>query len=207
MLKKVNNQKFKSLTFFLLASFILGAALWYSHQRSNTQSNYDPYKQSLISPLGERSLSHFSDGKMTIMYFGFLTCPVICPTTLSELSSLLKEFNQEELSNISVLFISLDPERDTLEKMVSYTNHFNKKIIPVILDLKSLHLFTEAFGIVFMKVPLRSSMGYTIDHSTQVLVVSPDQKEIKMLLHDDSRALKKASLLTYYKNFFKKGKL
>jgi protein SCO1/2 len=197
-------QQLKPLFFFVMAIVFLGGALWFSYSQTKSKQNYNPYDQVLNTSLGEKPLSHFSKGKMTVLYFGFLTCPVICPTTLSEITSLLKEFSEEELSNISVLFIGLDPERDTLKKMMNYTKNFHPKIIPANLDLKSLDLFTAAFGIAFMKVPLKSSMGYTIDHSTQILVVSPDQKEIKMILHDDSRALKKAALLTYYKNYFKK---
>ena len=196
-------QQLKSILVFLFAGLLLGGALWYSNQQSRIKKSYNPYDQVLSSSLGEKKLSDFTNGKMTLVYFGFLTCPIICPTTLSEISSLLKEFSDEELKKISVLFIGLDPERDTLDKMINYSQHFHAKIIPAILDLKTLDLFTEAFGIVYMKVPLKSSMGYTIDHSTQILVLSPDQKEIKMILHDDSRALKKASLKTFYKEFFK----
>ena len=197
-------QQLKPFFLLIVASVLLGGALWFSHLQSQSKSAYNPYNQVLVTSLGKKTLNEFAKGKMTLLYFGFLTCPVICPTTLSEISSLLKEFKPEDLNNISVLFIGLDPERDTLDKMINYTSHFNQKIIPVTLDLRSLDLFTEAFGIAFMKVPLKSSMGYTIDHSTQILVVSPDQKEIKMILHDDSRALKKASLLTYYKTYFNK---
>ena len=124
-----------------------------------------------------------------LLYFGFLSCPDICPTTLSKMANVFKDLTPERRSKIALVFIDLDPDRDKIEDIKGYTAYFDPKIIPVSLNAESLDLFTRFFGIAFMKVPLKSEMGYTIDHSTDIIVLSKDSKVLAPISHNSPKTV------------------
>ena len=196
--------KIYSKDFFksLFAILILLSVFYYSYQQIEMKKRYNPFTQKLISPNGTITLDDNHHGKLTFLYFGFLSCPDVCPTTLAEISSILKTLSPQQLEKMTFLFVGLDPERDSIERMAKYASHFHEKIIPVTLDPTSLGLFANAFEVSFRKVPLKSTMGYTIDHSTQIVVLSPDRKESHFLLHEETRALKLARINMLLKKYF-----
>lgn len=178
--------KYKNLILNALFALILSGALLYSYQTSKKNHKTDPLKIELESPEGKKTLSTYS-GKYLLIYFGFLTCPDICPTTLKSFSNVFKEMSPEEQQNIQMLFIDLDPERDSLEAMKIYTNNFHPLITPLRAELFDLQKITESFGIYFKKVPLAgSNMGYTIDHSTGILFLDQKQEIISVIDHDST---------------------
>ena len=172
-------------TFFVL---VLGGALFYSYQSGKKNQKIDPTLIELESPIGKKSIKDFN-GKYNLVYFGFLTCPDICPTTLKTITRVFNELNPTELDKIQLLFIDLDPERDSLDGMKIYTSNFHKQIIPLRTEVDQLKNITDGFGIYFKKVPLEgSNMGYTIDHSTGILFLDPKGELISVLDHDASVA-------------------
>jgi protein SCO1/2 len=173
-----NNLKFTAATLVLMGILI------FSYLQIRGERNFNPFTHPLKSSTGTITLNELKkDKKIILMYFGFLSCPDICPTTLSSISSVFKVLPKEQLDHIEFLFIDLDPERDTMERMVKYSSHFHPKIKPVVMNLKELDLFTRFFGVVFMKMPLKSTMGYTIDHSTDIIVLSPEGKILRPITH------------------------
>lgn len=186
----------------LLAVLVLMGVFYYSYQQSVQKKRYNPFTQELISPAGIVTLDDLHKDKLIFLYFGFLSCPDACPTTLSEISSIFKSLAPQKLEKIRFIFVGLDPERDSIDRMTKYTSHFHEKIIPVTLDLNSLGPFTSAFGITYSKVPLKSTMGYTIDHSTQIVVLSPDKKKLHLLEHEETRAQKIDHINNYLKIYF-----
>lgn len=192
--------KTKNMILNFLFVAILGGALFYSYQNNNKSQKNDHLNISLETPLGAKSIADFA-GKYNLVYFGFLTCPDICPTTLKTFSSVFKEMKNEELDNIQMLFIDLDPERDSLEGMKIYTSHFHSKIVPMRTNLENLKKITDAFGIYFKKVPLKeSNMSYTIDHSTGILYLDPKGNVISVIDHDATVPEILASLRMEMKN-------
>lgn len=169
---------------FIAATVILMGVLIFSYLQIRGERNFNPFTHTLKSATKSFTLNELKkDKKIILMYFGFLSCPDVCPTTLSSMSSVFKSLPKEQLDRIEFLFIDLDPERDTMERMVKYSSHFHPKITPVIMNLKELDQFTRFFGIVFMKMPLKSTMGYTIDHSTDIIVLSPEGKILQPIAH------------------------
>lgn len=186
----------------LLSAIVLFFIIIFAYQRNQTNINFKPYETKLISNDKEIKLSDFK-GKIVLMYFGFLTCPEACPTTLNKFAGVFKELTPDELKNVEMIFVDLDPERDTLQKMKDYTSFFHSKFIPVQVNPKDFESFNRFFGIEFRKVQLNSNMGYTIDHSTDVVVISPDQKMLPNFHHESDKKfilLDLKKLLTeYYK--------
>lgn len=183
------------MTKTILSTVALMAILIFSYLFTKKETEYNPFSLPLNTSKGVTTLSDLKKGKLTLMYFGFLTCPDACPTTLSTVGATFKEMTPAELEKINFLFVDLDPERDTLERLKEYAGYFHPKIISVSMPLKDLDPFTRFFGVVFMKVPLKNSkMGYTIDHSTGILVMNPDGKILPHIEHGTNKTVMLALL-------------
>lgn len=175
---------------FTAATLVLMGILIFSYLQIRGERNFNPFTHPLKSASGTMNLNELKkDNKIILMYFGFLSCPDVCPTTLSSMSSVFKALPKEQLDRIEFLFIDLDPERDTMERMIKYSSYFHPKIRPVIMSLKELDQFTRFFGVVFMKIPLKSTMGYTIDHSTDIIVLSPEGKILQPIAHGSPKVV------------------
>jgi protein SCO1/2 len=157
------------LLFSVIVLFLL---ITYSLQKTKNTKAYNAFDISFQTPNGNQSLATYKD-KIILLYFGFLTCPEACPTTMTHVSAAFKQLTPTELNKIILIFVDLDPERDTLPKLKEYTSFFHPNIIPFYATLEVLNPFTRYFGVSFLKVPIKSSMGYTIDHSTDIKVISP----------------------------------
>lgn len=175
---------------FVASTLALMGVLIFSYLQIRGERNFNPFMQPLKTSDGTITLSQIrAEKKYTLMYFGFLSCPDVCPTTLSAMAGAFKSLPKEQLDRIEFLFVDLDPEKDTMERMVKYSSYFHPKIRPVMLDLKELDLFTRYFGVAFMKMPLKSTMGYTIDHSTDIIVVSPEGKILQPIAHGSPKVV------------------
>ncbi len=110
-------------------------------------------------------------GRWDLVFFGFTNCPDVCPVTLTTLASArgrLAEARYEPLPRI--VFISVDPERDTPDAVARYVAHFGDDVLGVTGELSELRRLTDALGIYFERV--ESGDGdYTVDHSAVVLVI------------------------------------
>jgi protein SCO1/2 len=128
------------------------------------------------------SLSDY-DGKVRFIFFGYTSCPDICPTTLSFISSSLKQLTAEELAQVEVFFISVDPERDTADKLTEYTKYFHPKILGITGTKSEIDKVVKQYGTTYRKVASDSAMGYLVDHSASVYVVGQNGKIVDMLPH------------------------
>ncbi len=152
---------------------------------SKRKPEFNPLLLKLNTQSGPITLKELKDKKqIVLMYFGFLSCPDVCPTTLSLMARVFKEIPKDKLDHVTFIFVDLDPERDKLSDLKNYTDFFDTKTIPVSLNLEELDLFTRFFGIAFMKVKVESEMGYTIDHSTDIVVLSPNGELLEPIHHD-----------------------
>lgn len=175
---------------FIASTLALMGLLIFSYLQSKKERNYNPFMENLKTSSADITLSELrAENKIILMYFGFLSCPDICPTTLSSMSAVFKSLPEEKLSKIELLFISVDPEKDSLARMVKYSSNFHPKIKPIRLELKELDNFTKYFGVVYMKIPVKSKMGYTIDHSTDIIVVSPDGQIRQPISHGSPKVV------------------
>ncbi len=151
----------------------------------NKDRDYNPFLQKLNTGTEVVTIQELKGAhKLTFLYFGFLSCPDVCPTTLGNIASIFKEMPKEKLDQIAFVFVDVDPERDKVEDLKNYTSFFDPKIIPASIPPKELDLFTRHFGVVYMKVPLDSEMGYTIDHSTDIIVLNSEGKRLESIHHN-----------------------
>lgn len=111
-------------------------------------------------------------GKPYALFFGFTHCPDICPTTLWELSELLKKLGPDG-DRLTVVFVTVDPERDTVEAMANYLSSFDPRIVGLTGKSEQVEAMVKAYRAYSKKVPTDGG-GYTMDHTASVYLMDRD---------------------------------
>ena len=117
--------------------------------------------------------------KWSLMFFGYTHCPDICPTTMQVLADLDKRLTQtapDLHKNTQVVFVSVDPARDTVAQLAKYVPYFNRSFIGVTGDPKQIDLLTRQLGIMHMQVEKKDGGAYLVDHSASILLFGPDAR-------------------------------
>ena len=123
----------------------------------------------LFSHLGKIvEIKDFKDTP-TLLFFGFTHCPEVCPTTLSNLLNNI-ELLEKNKKNYRVLFVTLDPERDTINILNDYLQNFNSSVIGLTGELNEINKFAKNWNIYWEKVSEED--GYTINHTTTVFMIN-----------------------------------
>jgi len=155
----------------LVAVAAAGAAILYVQRSSQTA---DETKLTLGAPFvltdqtGKGFDSRSLEGKPHVMFFGFTHCPDVCPNTLARLAKLRKQLGKGD-DAFQILFVSVDPERDTPSELANYIKLFNTPVTALTGTPKEIADVTRSFGIYARKAPTEGG-GYTMDHSAQVLL-------------------------------------
>jgi len=117
-------------------------------------------------------------GNWSLIFFGFTHCPDVCPTALYELQQVRKSLEQkldESTQMPEILFVSVDPERDTPEALRTYLSHFDPSFIGVTGEHEQLLPLTKQVGIAYRIEEHESGVTqYSVDHSTGILLTNPD---------------------------------
>jgi protein SCO1/2 len=141
------------------------------------------YGRALELPDTRGQLRHLADfrGKAVVLFFGFTQCPDVCPTTLADLAGVLKTLGPDA-ERVQVLFVTLDPERDTPEVLAKYVGAFDPRFIALRGDPAATQRVAKDFKIFFEK--RRQGASYTIDHSAQSYVIDPKGR-LRLLVRQD----------------------
>jgi protein SCO1/2 len=108
-------------------------------------------------------------GKPFLVFFGFTHCPDICPTTLFEVSEILGKLGKDA-DGVNALFVTVDPERDTKEKLKDYLSSFHPRLRALTGDTASIAAMEKTYRVYSKKVPLDGG-GYTMDHTALVYLM------------------------------------
>jgi len=117
-------------------------------------------------------------GHWTLVFLGFTSCPDVCPTTLTELAQAQKQWETiPDSLRPRVVLVSVDPERDTPNRLGEYAHAFHKDTIAATADVPSLERFATSLGMVFQKAPGKhfeqNPDDYSMDHSASIAVLDP----------------------------------
>jgi protein SCO1/2 len=110
--------------------------------------------------------------RWSLVFFGFTYCPDICPTTMAFLNEFVAALEDTEAEDIQVVMVSVDPARDTVEKLAGYVPFFNPDFIGVTGDFLDIHRFATALNTPFRKVPGQGE-SYQVDHSSNIVLINP----------------------------------
>ncbi|WDZ95524.1 SCO family protein [Herbaspirillum sp. WKF16] len=118
-----------------------------------------------------RTLADFK-GKVVVMFFGYTQCPDVCPTTMVEMANVMKELGPDA-DRVQVLFVSVDPERDTQEILAQYVPAFDKRFLGLRGSLEQTEKVAKEFKVFYQKVPGKQAGSYTMDHTAGSYVFDP----------------------------------
>ncbi|ALD89531.1 SCO family protein [Cupriavidus gilardii] len=121
----------------------------------------------------QRTLADFK-GKAVVMFFGYTHCPDVCPTTMVEWKTVMEQLGPDA-DRVQVLFITVDPERDTQALLAQYVPAFDPRFLGMRpADEAALRQLTKDFKVFYAKVPGSSPGNYTVDHSAGSYVFDPE---------------------------------
>jgi protein SCO1/2 len=135
-----------------------------------------------------RTLADFR-GRPVMIFFGFVQCPVVCPTALLRAVEVRRALGKDG-ETIQVIFITLDPERDTPEVILGYTAAFDPSFIGLYSDLAGTEKVARDFRVFYQKVPVGDS--YTIDHTAYTYVYDA-RGQLRLTVKHDQPAAKTAA--------------
>ena len=118
-----------------------------------------------------RTLADFK-GKVTVVFFGYTQCPDACPTTMAELSGILKTLGPDA-SRVQVVFITVDPSRDTAALLKNYVTNFRPDFLALRGDEAQTQQVIRDFKVLVEKVPGKTADSYTIDHTAGTYIFDP----------------------------------
>ena len=106
-----------------------------------------------------------------LVFFGYTFCPDICPTTLADLNRVWKKLSPQAQQSVQVVFVSIDPERDTPESLAPYLAYFNPEFMAMTGNVTSLERLAEQLNGFYARVEREDGMAYLMDHSSNLMLV------------------------------------
>ena len=128
-------------------------------------------------------------GRYALIYFGYTYCPDICPTSLSVMTQALDRLEESEPGKAAAVlpvFITVDPERDTVEALASYASHFHPRLLALTGTPEQADTAAKAYRIYYQKVEQDSSTEYLMDHSSILYLMGPDGSYLTHFTHNSN---------------------
>jgi protein SCO1 len=131
-------------------------------------------------------------GHPHVIYFGFTLCPDLCPTTLFLLASVVEKLG-DEAAPLKVVFVTVDPEHDTVAAMKDYVSAFNARFIGLTGSPEAVAAAAKAYRIYYRKVALDNG-DYTIDHTASAMLFNADGSYADSIAYDETEASAQAKI-------------
>jgi len=150
----------------------------------------------LVDSSNSRFLPSDFRGNWNFLFFGFSFCPDICPITMKLLSNIENELESEVKNNLKIYMVSVDPDRDSPEKLRTYLDNFSKDFEGLTGGLDQIYLFATRVNAPFSPQSNNPDPYYTVDHTGSIVVINPegkyagffraphDQEKIKIAIKD-----------------------
>ena len=129
-----------------------------------------------------RTLADFR-GKLVVLFFGYTYCPDVCPTTLADMAGVMKALGKDA-GRVQVLFVTVDPERDTRELLAQYVTAFDPGFLGLYGDTAATERVAKEFKIFYEKRPGSAPASYSVDHSAQSYVLD-GQGRLRLFVRQD----------------------
>ena len=129
-----------------------------------------------------RSLADFK-GKAVLVFFGYTQCPDVCPTTMAAMATVMQQLGKDA-DRLQVLFITVDPERDTQALLAKYVPAFDPRFLGLRGDAAATAKVAKEFKVFYQKVPGKEPGSYTMDHTSGSYVFDP-QGHIRLFVRND----------------------
>jgi len=198
----------RTTAWILIAALAAGLGLWAGQRWFAARTPMAPALQAVKLFDHPRELPPFSlqqsdgtqlvpgelKGHWTLVFLGFTHCPDVCPTTLAQLAQAQKQWTAlPDPIRPRVLFVSVDPERDSPDAIGEYAHGFDRDTLAATTDVPALETFARSLSMVFAKVPAPAGAPpdqYSIDHSASIAVLDPQARMAGVIMPPlDPRAI------------------
>ena len=167
------------LRFWLLLFLVLLSACSDSGSSlSGRPKGGDFVLQSAAGPIDTRALR----GNVLLIYFGYVSCPDICPASMAAGAAALNALTADERKRTRMIMVSVDPERDTPALLKEYAAFFHPEMIGAVGTLAETAAVAKSFGAGYVRQPNRPDGSYAVDHTSHTYVIGPDGKLAELLL-------------------------
>jgi protein SCO1/2 len=136
----------------------------------------------LISYRGPVSLSDYR-GKVVLLYFGYTWCPDICPTNLAMISSTLAEMDAAERDQIQPLFVSVDPDRDTPQRLKEYVEYFHPSLLGLTGSKSEIDEILIRYGGAYHIPDKKRDKPYVVDHTADTYIIDKQGRLVRRMAH------------------------
>lgn len=152
---------------YLLAAFLLGS----SSAPAATAGTGGPFQ---LTDQDGRAVTQASfTGRPLLLYFGYTSCPDVCPVDLAKIVRIADAVRQESGKVVTPVFVTIDPARDTPARLGAYVHAFGKDVVGLTGTTAQIDAITDAYHVYFKRVPVDGG-GYLMDHSTMLFLVGSD---------------------------------
>jgi protein SCO1 len=172
---------FVGLGSFLLIVVVGAAVLMFKTPPSFRGTTYDqPYPDAPEFQLTRSDGSSFQlremRGNVVLLFFGYTSCPDVCPLTMADLKLAVAGLKEKDASRVKVVFVTVDPKRDTPERAQAYVNHFNPAFIGLSGTDAELTKVWQDYGVYRLEDSGTSAAGSTVDHTARVTMIDQNGK-------------------------------
>jgi protein SCO1/2 len=184
------------ISFLLVAAVAAGVFLFSKPDSFQGTAYVEPYPVASEFELTRADGSQFRlselRGKVVLLFFGYTSCPDVCPTTMAELRQALEKVGAKS-DQVQVVFVTVDPQRDTPERVQEYVNHFNPDFIGLSGSEAELAKVWNDYGIFREIVEGASAAGYLVNHTARVTMIDqqgnlrvsfPFDTPVENIVHD-----------------------
>ncbi|MES3674679.1 SCO family protein [Halomonas elongata] len=169
--------------FPLALSVMLAGCVDHNWQTNDITGVMPALEFDLVDEDGEDVQAEAFIGKPTLLFFGFTHCPDVCPTTLAKLSAAIKQLDESWQDDVQVLFVSVDPARDTPDVMKQYTEAFGPQFIGLSGDLAKIDALTNRYRVTYEYGEKDARGHYNVSHSSSVFAFDR-QGEARFMFSD-----------------------
>lgn len=190
------NSKNILVIFGALAVIFFAAYVWQT-SLSQPENGYSSPREIVGSSMGgafeliDEDGQKFTDAQLTrpyrMIYFGFTFCPAICPTELAKIIRSFKQLTLEQQEKIDLVFITIDPERDTAEVIKQYTDLFHPRLIGLTGSQEQIDKVLKQYKVYATKVQDDTMSDYTMDHSSYIYLFN-NKNQIRAMYRMDDEA-------------------
>ncbi len=158
----------------LIGLLIVAGYAWLARSYTYQGSLIDPPVPAadFSLPAGEGTIFTLAEqrGKVVLLFFGYTHCPDVCPTTLYDFQKIKARLG-ERADDVRFVFITVDPERDSVDALHQYVTTFDPEFIALSGDFAQLEAVWQAYGVFRQKQEVGDAGGYTMDHTARIYVV------------------------------------
>lgn len=156
----------------LIGVIALAGVFGYQQFQQGDDGNPKGGPVELSSTQGDFSLSQLESDQLAVLFFGYTYCPDVCPMSMAVMRQVMQGLDEQQRHRVVPVMISVDPERDTIERLEEYVGFFGDEFIGATGSQAQLEEVADRYGVVWRRVETPdSAMEYTVDHSSSLYLV------------------------------------